>query len=691
MAVCSFLTVTHGCSNRGSAAPAAEAQQITIQSPAEDVLAEPGDRIPIVVLVDSLSPSSRLDVLADGYTAHQIVIARGEQPKLEPDGSGLVSIEWNTRGVPSGSYSILARACDATSTSETVVATGRVWLDYRPNVHVDFASGYTPAFISRGHPAWSVVDVYDPDDVPTLKLFFDADADLTTTADQFDAELIDPSDRFLKRLRTVGLPIGEYSLFAVADDRVNEPVVATSGTRVEIRNLAGALPIGGLEDDGVRSTCALADGCLATGSFSGTASFGVGTNGFPVTRTAAGNKDLFVARYALDGTLVWLRTVGGINEDVGSAVCVAGPYCYVTGHFSSQVTVGATALNAQGKDGIVLAYDLDGELRWVQAIGGVGHDRGLGIASLWDSLGGCVVAGSIAGSAVFGAGQANQTTVQSLGNDDGFVARYDDRGEFQWVRTVSGPGADVATAITATWPGRLYVAGTIEDSATFAGGAQPSALVGSVGGKDAFVAGYSSQGDLMWTRRAGGPFDDDAVGVVATYGIGVDIVGSFTGTAMWSGPSAFEDRTSHGGTDAFVASYTEDGELLQVLQAGGPGDDVATGVWFTSCGRVIVGSFEESAEFGDSPDPVTLVSAGASDVFLACFNGDEPVWVERAGGVGRDVTYGLSSSYKTGFLTIAGSFENTASFGVGYPRQTSLIAAGGKDGFIAFVNADGGF
>ena len=73
-----------------------------------------------------------------------------------------------------------------------------------------------------------------------------------------------------------------------------------------------------------------------TGSFSGQAQFGEGATA--TTLTAAGNSDIFLAKYAPDGELLWAIGVGGTGSDVGSDVEVdAAGNVFVTGRFSSTV------------------------------------------------------------------------------------------------------------------------------------------------------------------------------------------------------------------------------------------------------------------------------------------------------------------------------------------------------------------
>ena len=57
-----------------------------------------------------------------------------------------------------------------------------------------------------------------------------------------------------------------------------------------------------------------------------------------------------------------------------------------------------------------------GELQWAKQAGGTSFDYGIGIAT--DGDGNSLVTGYFQGTATFGAGEANETSLTSAGSDD---------------------------------------------------------------------------------------------------------------------------------------------------------------------------------------------------------------------------------------------------------------------------------
>jgi len=83
-------------------------------------------------------------------------------------------------------------------------------------------------------------------------------------------------------------------------------------------------------------------------------------------------------------------------------------------------------------------------------------------------------------------------------------------------------------------------------------------------------------------------------------------------------------------------------------------------------------------------DGVTITSAGLSDIFVAKYNSDGTlVWLKRAGGTGADMAHVVVVD-SSGNITIAGEFQNAASFG-----GNSIVALGLGDAFITKYDSMG--
>jgi hypothetical protein len=230
-----------------------------------------------------------------------------------------------------------------------------------------------------------------------------------------------------------------------------------------------------------------------TGRFFGTATFGAGEANETVL-TSAGSEDMFVAKYAPNGTLLWATSAGGggIDRGLGIATDPLGNG-YVTGFFLGPATFGAgeaneTVLTSAGSDVFVAKYAPNGTLLWATSAGGAGTDWGRGIAT--DPRGNGYVTGQFSGMATFGAGEANETVLTSAGSEDMFVAKYAPNGTLLWATSAGGARIDLGLGIATDPRGNGYVTGRFSGTATFGVGEANETVLTSTGSEDVFVAKY---------------------------------------------------------------------------------------------------------------------------------------------------------------------------------------------------------
>lgn len=90
---------------------------------------------------------------------------------------------------------------------------------------------------------------------------------------------------------------------------------------------------------------------------------------------------------------------------------------------------------------------------------------------------------------------------------------------------------------------------------------------------------YNSAGVFQWAKRAGSTANDIGYGVAAS-GSDVYVVGIIGGTANFNTPSASgsNEITTAGGSDIFLAKYTNTGAFQRAVRAGGTGSDIGYNV-----------------------------------------------------------------------------------------------------------------
>jgi len=261
--------------------------------------------------------------------------------------------------------------------------------------------------------------------------------------------------------------------------------------------LAWAKRAGGIDDENGAAITALSDDSMVvTGCFMGTTEFGEGEPNCTYLMSA-GYRDIFVARYNPDGTLLWAKRAGGSTYDDGgfAVASLSDDSSVITGYFNNKATFGEGEPNetelwgwASSDDVFVARYNDDGTLAWAAPAGGLDDDYGYGITALSDDS--MILTGCFYGSADFGIGGPNQTALYSSGQNDIFVARYGPDGSFTWAKSAGGPGSDVGFAVTALSNYRVVTTGYFQGSATFGQGEPHETVLVSAGGDDIFVARF---------------------------------------------------------------------------------------------------------------------------------------------------------------------------------------------------------
>jgi hypothetical protein len=438
-----------------------------------------------------------------------------------------------------------------------------------------------------------------------------------------------------------------------------------------------AWAIGGPGNDYAQRIAVAPDGSVIVGGqFHGTVAFGMNN----LTAADTGS-DGFVAKYDMTGKVLWAFRLGGPDDDVVRDVALdASGNVLVVGTYKNRIDFDAmTTITSDGSlNGFVASFDGTGKFTWGLAIGSPGADQAAeGVAV--DSAGNVFVAGDFAGSIDVVAG----STVQTPGDQDGYVLKLDAMGHPLWIRDVKDQNGqdqflhDVATDDK----GSVYAVGEGNGNVDFGQGPVTSAL-----GRNLLVAGWAKDGTPSWGKTYGDASDQRGYAIAVDALDEVLVTGTFGSTIQFDTLTALKAK---GQADLVVAKLDATGKAIWSQSWGGSASVVGTAVTSDQFGEVLVGGYLTGPFDFFSDATKALPCSGAADAFIAKLDPNGvPVWSHGYGDSGNAVVTGVATYRATmvpsplppGAVAIAGFFGDVIN-----PGKGPLTSAGAADCFVAWL------
>ncbi len=331
-----------------------------------------------------------------------------------------------------------------------------------------------------------------------------------------------------------------------------------------------------------------------------------------------GGSDGFIAKFDTKGTLQFSTYYGGDGLSAG-----AGQHGYdiirgIAYDQSGHIYITGTTLSASGiatpnaymadycafgtgkytynfYDAFLVKLDTSGKRLWGTYYGDGGWDKAQAIAC--DQRGNVYIAGSTTSSEKIATKGAHQTVINAsfaLGQDQPFVAKFDDKGALLWGSYYGGEAGGEATGITCDNNDAIYFSGFIDGNGT--GISTPGAHQTVYGGgmNDGFLAKFSGDGKREWGTYYGGD-GQEGVGraFVCNYDskVSVKVTTDFSGNVFLVGGTTSTDRIATsgsiqeypawitgGGWDFFIAKFNSYGDRQWGTYYGGISEDYATDI-----------------------------------------------------------------------------------------------------------------
>ena len=169
---------------------------------------------------------------------------------------------------------------------------------------------------------------------------------------------------------------------------------------------------------------------------------------------------MFIAKYSANGAVQWAKKAGGIDYEESNSIAVdTSGNTYVAGKYSgSSITFGSTTLSntmAGSSDVFLAKYNVNGNVIWAKSAGGQTSDDAASVAV--DPSGNIFMTGNFSSTSIsFGSDTLTNT---SVGHTDIFLTKYDTSGNVFWAKSVGGTNDEEANSIAVDASENAYLAG----------------------------------------------------------------------------------------------------------------------------------------------------------------------------------------------------------------------------------------
>jgi len=310
-----------------------------------------------------------------------------------------------------------------------------------------------------------------------------------------------------------------------------------------------------------------------TESTNGIATSGAYLSTFSQSYNAPPFTSAFLAKFNTNGNLIWATYYGGNIINAGGAATDSDGNVFITGLTGSTygiATSGAHKTSISGMygdyDAYLAKFSANGSLLWGTYYGGTGNDGG-GILVI-DKSGDIYMYGgtnSISGIATAGAYQTKGDSV----NWDVFLAKFNTSGTLLWGTYYGGDSIDEGGGMAIDKSGNIIISGTTNSINGIATSGAYQTYFGGI--EDAFLAKFTSSGNLLWGTYFGDSDWNGGAGVVTDFSGNIYMSGYSTMVSGLATAGAYQtyNTSNGGGGDAILSKFNSRGELLWASYYGG--------------------------------------------------------------------------------------------------------------------------
>ncbi|GAB1443680.1 hypothetical protein MASR2M39_25220 [Ignavibacteriales bacterium] len=247
-------------------------------------------------------------------------------------------------------------------------------------------------------------------------------------------------------------------------------------------------------------------------------------------------------------------------------------------------------------------------------------------------------------------------TLNTSGNYDIFIAKFDNSGNVVWLKKAGGNMEDAAKDVSIDDSGNIFITGYFSAAAIF-----DTTHISSEGASNMFVAKYTNIGNCIWVKRSisSGLVKGEKIKVM--FDQKILITGTYTNPVLFGSFQLFPNNTVTGFTDSFMASMDASGTFLWAECVVGYYWESANGVSYD-----LLGNMYFTGTTWQVNDDSNIRLFGSEDVFTNIYvkkygPTGNLIFSKILGGLSDDNVAGVVADSK-GNIFLAGTNSNSANF-----------------------------
>jgi hypothetical protein len=308
-----------------------------------------------------------------------------------------------------------------------------------------------------------------------------------------------------------------------------------------------------------------------------------------------GSDDIFLAKYDLNGKLLWIKSAGGKSQDIPYSLAAdKSGNIYLTGSFQKEAQFGNQTVTALNSTEMFLAkYNIQGDLVWVKQ--SFSQKPALGkVVKCQDDY--CMVAGEFDGL-------LNLSETKLIANSPNvFVAQYSLDGEVLAATQLKGQ-SDATVKDILLERNQIFLTGSFSESIDF-----NDKQVSSNGSRDVYLAKLDTKFNIIDMNSFGGTYLDEATKIFRINENEIGLIGNFQGSISIND----NDFNGNGASDCFIFHLSNEGVFKKGEIFGGSGQDQVDSALYFGNHIYTTGFFRESMIVNNQE----ISSNGLSDIMI---------------------------------------------------------------------------